>query len=109
MGFVAIIIGSVKRRHPWEAGTAPANTRLQELVTNAESKPIPLAIWVTSAPTIAYIGNFINKADLGRQNAFAAYLIISAELMSVTTIGTGGKMDQRQPCAPNWGTVPSSL
>jgi len=55
---------------------------LQELVTNAESKPIPLAIWVTSAPTIAYIGNFINKADLGRQNAFAAYLIISTECQS---------------------------
>jgi len=52
---------------------------------------------------IAYIGNFINKADLGRQNAFAAYLIISAELMSVTTIGTGGKMDQRQTCAPQLG------
>ena len=57
-----------------------------------ESRPIPLATWVTSAPTRSQIlATSLIKLIFVAKKALAAYLIISAELRSVTTTGTAGR------------------
>ena len=64
----------------------------KNLLPMRESKPMPFATWVTSAPTRSHIlATSLIKLILVAKKALAAYLIISAELRSVTKTGTGGK------------------
>ena len=90
---VAVLLGDVRHgaRVLGEAGAAEAGPGVQELRARSGCRGPCRATTSTSAPTASHmLGDLVDERDLGREEPFEAYLIISADSTSVVT--TNGRL-----------------
>jgi len=72
----------------WKTGTTITDSRINELVPIRVSEPIPFRTMLTSAPTISHrLAMSFMKLIFVASMALAAYLVISAEVISMNMIG----------------------